>query len=76
MNPRLSRRTFPAGATAAGLGSASKAPELRAETSKIHDSVNDSSLKELCFMNQYYDGWMNIAKGIRDTQIKNIATAM
>ena len=79
MKKTLSRRKFLAGSAAAGAGAASMAlhvPESRAFDEKDGALVTDFTPPEKCFMDQYYDGILKIAKGIRDTEIGNISKAM
>ncbi|MCE5251634.1 hypothetical protein LLG96_15610 [bacterium] len=76
MPKRISRRTFlsttSVSALAAGASMITQAPESRA----LPGFADDFTPQVKPFMDQYYDGIMNIVSGIRDTQVDNIARAM
>lgn len=69
MKKTINRRSF---FNAAGIGAATMAAASKAHTSVAYASP----VSEKCFMDQYYDGIMTIARGIRDTEIGAISRAM
>ena len=75
MSDNVSRRSFIGGAASLGISAIAAS-----HASKSHalgkGPVNDSGISEKCFMDQYYDGILEITRGIRDTQIGNISRAM
>lgn len=79
MKRNPSRRKFLAGTAALGAcaaaamtGSAQENPEKKIDPS----FKRDFQAPDTCFMDQYYEGMLQIAKDIRATQIGNIAKAM
>ncbi len=69
MNENVSRRGFLAGSTAAMTGA------LKVSTTEAVFNTNFEP-SDKCFMDQYYDGAMEIVQGIRDAELDNIALAM
>ena len=74
MNDIFSRRTFMN--VTALFAAGSSANTAFAASDEIPGFSNTVNLGWKPFMNQYYDGIMKIALGIRDTQIDNICRAM
>ena len=76
MKKSISRRNFISASAAAGVGAAS----VLSGSSKAHAidvSFPDKfEPHQKSFMDQYYDGIMEIAQGVRATQIDNISKAM
>jgi len=74
MRKKVSRRGFVAGAAAFGaaMASAASGQEQKVDTA----FAANFKAPEKCFMDQYYDGMLQIAKEIRDTQVGTIAKAM
>lgn len=68
MNNRFSRRTF--------FGAAGLCALSQSMRQSYAAAVGSDGCNEKCFMDQYYDGIMTIAHGIRDTQIDAIGRAM
>ncbi|MFC1538706.1 hypothetical protein ACFL6H_04720 [Candidatus Latescibacterota bacterium] len=75
MDTSCSRRSFISRTGAAALTSI-VAKNASAQKHTWEGFVTDFEPHTTPFMNQYYDGIMDIAYGIRDTQIENIAEAM
>jgi len=74
VNNKLSRRGFLTGlsvlaANTADVGKGTKAHAYPGFATEFTPHTK-------CFMDQYYDGAVDIVKGIRDTQIDNMASAM
>ncbi|MHB9027926.1 MAG: phosphoheptose isomerase family protein [Candidatus Latescibacterota bacterium] len=69
----VSRRSFLAGSTAVAAAAMTGASKVSAIDAAFNQKF---AVPEKCFMDQFYDGAMQIVKGIRDTQIGNIAKAM
>lgn len=69
----ISRRGFLSQTATAGMGmtAAVAGGGIRTEAAMSNDER-----AELCFMDQYYYGILDIANGIRDTQLPNIVKAM
>jgi hypothetical protein len=78
MEKSCSRRSFISRSGAAALTSAAALTVLgkTAQARTWEGFVTDFEPHTKPFMNQYYDGIMDIAYGVRDTQIDNIAEAM
>ncbi|MFC1651100.1 hypothetical protein ACFL2X_05975, partial [Candidatus Latescibacterota bacterium] len=79
MDKSCSRRSFIArtGATAiTSMAALNSTASNAAEERKWEGFVTDYEPHTTPFMDQYYNGIMDIAKGIRSTQIDNIAAAM
>lgn len=76
MNTNISRRSFLYNSAALGAGSA--AVMIGGTRAHAVDVAfpKDFKPQEKCFMDQYYEGIIDIVKGIRATQIDNIAKAM
>ncbi|MFC1573837.1 hypothetical protein ACFL30_01485 [Candidatus Latescibacterota bacterium] len=77
MKSTISRRRFLSGSAALGAGSATLA--LTKSTGAAEVTAEFPSTFEahtIPFMDQYYDGLMEIAHGVRKTQLENIAAAM
>ena len=74
MQNNISRRSFLTGfsALAATAAAASKIPDAEA----LPGIADKFTPHEKPFMNQYYDGIIDIVRGIRDTQVDSIAGAM
>ncbi len=72
---KVTRRKFLAGSATAGIAAATLTGA--SNVTAIDASFNQKfTAPEKCFMDQFYDGAMKIVKGIRETQIENIVTAM
>ena len=79
MKNKLSRREFLTRSAAAVAGAAAMAlhvPDSHAFDKKEDAFVTDFTPPKKCFMDQYYDGILKIAEGIRKTEIGNISKAM
>ncbi|MFC1608289.1 hypothetical protein ACFL47_09985 [Candidatus Latescibacterota bacterium] len=76
MKKDLSRRSFISGSAALGLGVAA-AMTKHAGSAEVTATFPDKfEAPDKQFMDQYYDGLMEIAHGVRNTQIDNISAAM
>ncbi|MFC1649984.1 hypothetical protein ACFL2X_00290 [Candidatus Latescibacterota bacterium] len=75
MSENVSRRTFIGGAASLGITAIASSNASKSHALSI-GSRKSSDTPEKSFMNQYYDGILEITRGIRDTQIDNIASAM
>jgi len=75
MQKPVSRRLFLAGTFSAGAGAATLAGSKRAGAIEVAFNRNFKA-PEKSFMDQYYDGAMTLVRGIRETQLENIAKAM
>ncbi len=74
MKKQVNRRMFLAGTAALG---AAAAAGVSAQEKKVDTSFKkDFTVSDMCFMDQYYTGMLQIAKDIRATQIENIVKAM
>ncbi|HUT43784.1 MAG TPA: hypothetical protein VMW95_05555, partial [Desulfobacterales bacterium] len=75
MTRKISRRKFIYGATSLGITTIAVVNASKSKAAN-NEFPTDFKPQEKCFMDQYYEGILNITKGIRDTQIDNIAAAM
>lgn len=75
MSGNVTRRRFLSGSSALAAAAAVAGSARTARTAP-KKSTKASAAHKKCFMDQYYDGIMAIARGIRDTQIDTIARAM
>ena len=72
---KISRREFIYGSTSLGITTIAAANASKSQAVN-YNFPEDFKPQEKSFMNQYYEGILNITTGIRDTQIDNIAAAM
>ena len=75
MSRKISRREFIYGSTSLGITTIAAANASKSQAVNFN-FTEDFKPQEKCFMDQYYEGILNITTGIRDTQIDNIAAAM
>ncbi len=73
MQKKVTRRGFVAGAAAFGAAMASAAG---AQSKADYAFATNFKAPEKCFMDQYYDGMLEIAQNIRATQVGAMAKAM
>jgi len=76
MNNGISRRRFIAGSTTFGIGTAASMAGISGSEAVEVSFATDFEAPEKPFIDQYYDGILEIARGIRETQIGNISAAM
>ncbi|MCD6308933.1 MAG: hypothetical protein J7M24_08065, partial [Candidatus Latescibacteria bacterium] len=72
----ISRRSFLSGAATLGAGSLAGGRALSQETSGVTAEFATGFEAPRPFIDQYYDGLMELAHGVRNTQIGNISKAM
>lgn len=76
MNETISRRKFLSRSAVLSMSAAAvMTKECEAQEYEI-GFPRDFAPQEKCFMDQYYEGFIEIVRGIRDTQIGNIAEAV
>ena len=75
MDTHMSRRRFLSGSSTLGLSALGLSHSKRANTANASVAMEFKPDKR-DFMDQYYYGALDIVKGIRDTQVDNIASAM
>lgn len=74
---RISRRQFFSSSTALGMGAVTTAAYVPSGETAVDISFNtDFKGPVKLFIDQYYDGIMEIAHGVRDTSVGTIAQAM
>ena len=76
MLKNVSRRTFLSGASAAALAAGTVPGTSTRARAEYPGFATEFSPSTKSFMDQYYDGILDITRGIRDTQIDTIAKAM
>ncbi len=76
MSRKFARRRFLSGSAAIGVGSLASLSKIPGAAAVDTAFKTDFTSPGKCFMDQYYDGILEITKGIRDTQLGNIAAAM
>ena len=74
MNKHLSRRSFLAGSSALAMTAAGGRKGQKAHA--YPGFATEFTPHTKCFMDQYYDGAVEIVEGIRDTQVGTMAQAM
>ena len=76
MNRHISRRCFISASSTISIGVLSGITKRSDAEEADISFATDFTPQKKCFMDQYYDGILEIIKGIRDTQIDNISRAM
>lgn len=76
MSKNLSRRNFIAGSSLAGMTAVTLPGMINSAQAALPRIADKFDVPSKCFMDQYYDGILTIAQGIRDTQISPISKAM
>jgi len=76
MQTKITRRGFLKGSAAFGVSAVAASSAVPSAEAFDAEFKKDFTPQKKCFMDQYYDGILGIARGIRDTQIDNISAAM